>query len=129
MQVEWYASVGALVDGMMKNAFAGVNYRVSAIVAASLGQLVLNVWPFLGIVLTQGATRAVNAVVVLAILLLCADTARFLTVPRWHGIGFPIATLLFIYIMWRSMLMALCRGRVTWRGTDYSLAELKANKV
>jgi glycosyltransferase involved in cell wall biosynthesis len=129
MQVEWYPSVGALVDGMMKNAFAGVDYRVSAIVAASLGQLVLNVWPFLGVVLTQGATRAINVAVVLVILLLCGDTARFLTVPPWHGIGFPVATLLFIYIMWRSMLMALCRGRVTWRGTDYSLAELKANKV
>jgi glycosyltransferase involved in cell wall biosynthesis len=129
MRVEWYASVGALVDGMMKNAFAGVDYRVSAIVAATAGQLVLNVWPFLGVVLTQGATQAVNAGVVLVIILLCADTARFLTVPPWHGIGFPVATLLFIYIMWRSMLIALWRGRVTWRGTDYSLAELKANKV
>ncbi len=129
LHVEWYASVPELVDGLMKNAFAGLDYSVSAIVAASVAQFLLNVWPFLGIFLTHGSTRIVNTVVALAILALCRDTARFLTVVPWHGIGFPIATLLFIYIMWRSMLVAIFDGGITWRGTRYSLAELKANKV
>ena len=129
LRVEWYASVGELVDGLTKNAFAGVDYRVSAIVGASIAQLLLNVWPFLGVFLTHGATWVINVVVVLVILALCRDTARFLTVVPWHGIGFPIATLLFIHIMWRSMLTALLRGGIEWRGTCYPLAELKANKV
>ncbi len=129
LHVEWYASVPELVDGLMKNAFAGLDYSVSAIVAASVAQFLLNVWPFLGIFLTHGSTRIVNTVVVLVILALCRNTVRFLTVAPWHGIGFPIATLLFIYIMWRSMLTALLYGGINWRGTRYSLAELKANKV
>ena len=129
MHVEWYASVRELVDGLTKNAFAGVDYKVSAIVGASIAEFFLNVWPFLGVFLTHGATWVINAVVVLVILALCRDTARFLTVVPWHGIGFPIATLLFIYIMWRSMLTALLHGGITWRGTHYPLAELKANKV
>ncbi len=129
MQVEWYASVGELVDGMMKNAFAGVDYRVSAIVVASIAQFLLNVWPFLGIFLTHGPARIINAVVVLGILAICSDTARFISVCPWHGIGFPIATLLFIYIMWRSMLTTLLRGGIHWRGTYYPLADLKANRV
>ena len=129
MHVEWYASVRELVDGLTKNAFAGVDYKVSAIVGASIAEFFLNVWPFLGVFLTHGATWVINAVVVLVILALCRDTARFLTVVPWHGIGFPIATLLFIYIMWRSMLTALLHGGITWRGTHYRLAELKANKV
>lgn len=129
MHVEWYASVGELIDGLMKNAFAGVDYRVSAIVGASIAQFLLNVWPFLGVFLTHGVARAINVVVVLAIIALCSQAARFLNVMRWYGIGFPIATLLFIYIMWRAMLIAIFNGGVTWRGTHYSLAELKANKV
>lgn len=129
MHVEWYASVRELVDGLTKNAFAGVNYRVSAIVGASIAQLLLNVWPFLGVFLTHGAAWVINVVVVLVILALCRDTARFLTVVPWHGIGFPIATLLFIYIMWRSMLTAILHGGIDWRGTRYPLADLKANKV
>jgi glycosyltransferase involved in cell wall biosynthesis len=129
MDVEWYASVRELIDGLMKNAFAGVEYRVSAIIGASAVQLAVNVWPFLALVLTQGETRALNAATVLIMLALCGDTARFLGVPRWYAIGFPVATLLFIYIMWKSMLTALLDGGITWRGTHYSLAELKANKV
>jgi glycosyltransferase involved in cell wall biosynthesis len=129
LHVEWYASVRELVDGLTKNAFAGVNYRVSAIVGASIVQCLLNVWPFLGIFLSHGSARVLNAVVVVVILALCWETRKFLSVVPWHGIGFPIATMLFIYIMWRSMLTALLHGGITWRGTHYALAELKANKV
>jgi len=129
MHVEWYASVRELVDGLMKNAYAGVEYRASVIIGASAAQLVLNVWPILALLLTQGETRALNAAAVLVMLAICGDAARFLGPSRWYAIGFPIATLLFIYIMWRSMLTALLKGGVNWRGTRYSLAELKANKV
>ena len=129
MHVEWYASVRELVDGLTKNAFAGLDYRVSAIVGASVAQFLTNVWPFLGIFLAQGSARAVNAFVVLAILILCRDGARFLTVPPWHGVAFPAATLLFIYILWRSMLTTLLHGGIVWRGTRYPLADLRANKV
>jgi hypothetical protein len=38
-------------------------------------------------------------------------------------------TLLFIYIVWRSTILALRRGGLRWRDTHYSLAELRANKV
>ena len=129
MHVEWYASVRELIDGLTKNAFAGVNYRVSAVVAATIAQCLLSVWPFLGALLAHGAARAVNAVVVLMIIALCWDAARFLKGVPWFGVAFPVATLLFIYIMWRSMLTALIHGGINWRGTHYPLADLKANKV
>jgi glycosyltransferase involved in cell wall biosynthesis len=129
LHVEWYASVREMVEGLTKNAFAGVDYRISAIVGASIAQLLTSVWPFLGIFFTHGSTRLINGVVVLAILALCRDSARFLTVAPWFGVAFPVATLLFIYILWRSMLAALFRGGIDWRGTRYPLAELRANKV
>ena len=47
ISVEWYASVRELVHGMMKNSFAGVGYRISMVVAATLGQFMLFIWPFL----------------------------------------------------------------------------------
>jgi len=129
MQVEWYGSVGALVDGLMKNVFAGMDYRISRIVGASVAQLLLNVWPFLGLFLTRGMAWALNVVIVGVIVALCWQSRRFLSVVPWHGIGFPIATFLSIYIMWRSMLTAFIHDGITWRGTHYSLGELKANKV
>ena len=129
LHVEWYSSLREMIDGLMKNAFAGVNYSILAIVLSSIAQFLLNVWPFLGLFLTHGITRVLNAVVVLLIILICWDNARFHNSRRWYGIGFPISTLLFIYIMWRSMLMTLMNNGIRWRGTHYPLAELRANKI
>lgn len=129
LQVEWYPSLREMIDGLMKNAFAGVNYSILAIVSSSIVQFLLNVWPFFGLFLTHGITRTLNAVVVLLIMFICWDNARFHNSRRWYGIGFPISTLLFVYIMWRSMLLTLMNNGIRWRGTHYPLAELRANKV
>lgn len=129
LRVEWYASIRELIQGLMKNAFPAVDYRLSVVILSTLAQLAWNVWPFLAVFLTTGATRLVNVAVCLLILLLCAANAPLAGVRRWYGIGFPVATLLFLYILWRSTLLILWTGGIEWRGTRYPLAELKANKV
>ena len=39
--------------------------------------------------------------------------------------AFPVATLVFVYAMVRSTVLTLVRGGVVWRGTFYSLRELR----
>ena len=130
--VEWYGSVGELIDGLMKNAFAGVNYSLWAVAGSTLALCLMNAWPFLAIFATHGAARALSGVSVLLIVLI------FWTSARYSGFGgarvayvllFPAAALLFAYIVWRSALIAVIRGTVTWRGTAYPLAEMRANRV
>ena len=36
---------------------------------------------------------------------------------------------LFVFILLRTMLLNLWQGGIYWRGTFYSLAELKTNRV
>jgi glycosyltransferase involved in cell wall biosynthesis len=129
LRVEWYASVRELIQGLMKNAFSGVDYRVWVVVVSTVMQLITLVWPFLALVLTSGPTRWLNLASVLVLLALCWINAPLAGVRRWHGLGFPLATLLFLYILWRAMLLTLWRDGIDWRGTHYPLAELKANKV
>ncbi len=129
LSVEWYVSLGEAVRGLSKNAFAGVDYSVATVVASSAALLLLNVWPFAALLLTGGTTWLLNAVVVLLILLLHADHARYSGARAELGIGFPLATLLFLYILWRSMLSTLARGGITWRGTHYPLEQLRANRI
>lgn len=129
LRVEWYTSVRELVRGLMKNAFSAVDYRVSVIAFSTVAQLAVYVWPFLALVLTSGATRWLNLGSVLILLALCWANAPLAGVRRWHGIGFPVASLLFLYILWRATLMTLWNDGIDWRGTHYPLAELKANKV
>jgi glycosyltransferase involved in cell wall biosynthesis len=124
--VEWYASVGELIDGLMKNAFAGVDYSLPKVVGASVALFLMHVWPFLAIFITSGPARALNAVSVLLIVLI------FWTVNLTrlgYVLAFPAAALLFIYIMWRSALIAVLSGTITWRGTAYPLSQMRANRV
>jgi len=57
------------------------------------------------------------------------DNAHCHGAKRWHCVGFPVTALLFQYIIWRATLKTLWNNGIDWRGTHYSLPELKANKV
>jgi glycosyltransferase involved in cell wall biosynthesis len=126
IEVEWYASLRELIDGLMKNAFAGLDYSLLKVVGSSLGLFLMNVWPVLGMFLTGGVARWLNVVSVLLLVLLFW-TVNGIRVA--YVVAFPAAALLFIYIIWRSALIAVTRGTITWRGTAYSLAEMRANRV
>ena len=54
--VEWYSSVGELIRGLEKNTFAGVEYNLGIVVASSIAQLVVFIWPLVALTLTHGAT-------------------------------------------------------------------------
>ena len=127
--VEWYSSLRELIDGLMKNAFAGVNYSLLAVAASSAGLFLVDVWPFLALFVTQGATRALNGVSVLLIVLIFWISNRHGGGRLGYVLAFPAAALLFAYIIWRSALLAVIRGSVTWRGTAYPLAQMRANRV
>lgn len=129
IQVEWYDSVRSLIHGLEKNAFAGVGYRSMAVIAGSLAQFLVNVWPFVGIFVTSGPTRWLNILIAASILALCWDSARFFGAKPWHGVAFPVITLFFLYILWRAMLVTVVKGGIHWRGTFYPLDELKANRL
>ena len=127
--VEWYSSVREMIDGLMKNAFAGVDYSLVALAGSTLALVLMNVWPFVALLTTHGATRALNGVSVMLIVLLFWTSTRYTGGRLGYVLAFPAAVLLFVYIMWRSALVAVVRGTVTWRGTAYPLAQMRANRV
>jgi glycosyltransferase involved in cell wall biosynthesis len=127
--VEWYASLRALIDGLMKNAFAGVNYNLAAVVGSTMALGLIHVWPFLGLFLTHGVARALNGVCIVLIWLMFATSARYTGGRIAYAVAYPAAALLFAYIIWRSALLAVVSGRVTWRGTSYPLSQMRANRV
>jgi glycosyltransferase involved in cell wall biosynthesis len=129
LRVRWYASLRELIHGLEKNAFSGVDYSIFTTVASSIGIVLVNVWPFLALLVTRGPTRWLNLAIVL---LHCANflfTAWRLNLRLSTVIAYPLVFLLFAYVQWRTMLLNYWLGGIRWRDTLYSLAELKANKV
>lgn len=129
LSVEWYSSVGEVIRGLEKNAFSGADYNVPLVLAGVLFHLLCSVWPFVAIFILSGWTQLIYLATVLLILLTVADCARFHHSRPWYAFGYPLTAALFVYILLRTMLLNLIQGGIRWRGTFYSLKELKSNRV
>jgi glycosyltransferase involved in cell wall biosynthesis len=127
--VEWYSSVGELIRGLEKNTYAGVDYNLLVIVLSSVAQALVFFWPLVALLVTHGATRWLNLAIVVLLVALYIDSAQTHGAKRWHCVGMPVTALLFQYIIWRATLKTLRNNGIDWRGTHYSLQELRANKV
>lgn len=127
--VEWYSSLPELIDGLMKNTFAGINYSVFKSVGAAVVVLLLNVWPFVAIFAVKGLAWVLYVVVVILMLLFVSDANHLYGLPRSYALAHPFSSLLFVYILGKSTLLTLWSGGIRWRGTYYPLKQLKANRM
>lgn len=129
LAVEWYASVGEVMRGLEKNAFAGADYNIPLVLAGALCHAGGSIWPFVALFCTRGWTQALYGSIGLLIVATVADSARFHNSRTWLAVGYPLASLLLVYILLRTMLLNLVQGGIRWRGTFYPLTALKANRV
>jgi hypothetical protein len=129
LSVVWYGSLGEMVAGLEKNFFSAVA-RFSAIRAVAIvcGIVALALGPAVGIALGLAWVRLLSAGAVLghvsASALLGARMKRSL-VPL---VLMPVGGLVLAYALGRSTWRCLRRGGVTWRGTFYSLADLRRGR-
>lgn len=129
MTVEWYSSLKELIIGLEKNAFAGCDYRLWMALGGVALQLLLGVFPYLALLITSGPTRWLYLGSVLLITVILVDCAAFNRARRWHAIGYPVTATLFVWIVLRTTTLNLVQGGISWRGTFYSLKELRRNRV
>lgn len=127
--VEWYGTLGAAVRGLEKNAFAGFGYSVTKFLAGIVLLLLLNVWPFIAVATTSGATLAVNSVVVVLLAAGYVASTRVSGLNPWYAPAYPLGVLLVTWAMARSVALALSRGGIQWRDTFYPLEELRENRL
>jgi len=122
-KVHWASGARGLVGVMTKNIFAALRFRVLVVVAACVWLGVFAVGPAVGLFFSG---LRVPSVITLA----CAGWAyrmygRSSGVSAWYALGFPVGAVVFIFALLRSMMVTLVQGGVSWRGTFYSLRELR----
>jgi hypothetical protein len=61
----------------------------------------------------------------IALLLIYQQAGRYQHFSAAQMLLFPVATVLLLYAILRSMLLAIGRGGIVWRGTFYSLRDLR----
>ncbi len=127
--VEWYRSVPELVQGLMKNMFAGMEYRVSFVILATIASLLIHIWPWIGMWVATGESQALYALTVVMMVGSFGIAMAPFGVKPWHGLLLPLTIGLLVYIQCRATILTLWKGGITWRGTFYPLEILRKSRV
>jgi glycosyltransferase involved in cell wall biosynthesis len=128
LSVEWYPSFHSALKGFEKNAFAGLSYSVLLAFTAIIGVIFTQVLPFIFLFSSDAGVQIISAVNIVLLFYLYALTTKHLTTySRWIIFGLPIFALLFVYMLGRALVLTWIRGGIVWRGSRYSLKELKQN--
>jgi hypothetical protein len=131
-RIRWAHGARGVVTNLTKNVFAGFRFRMGLMAAGTAATAVICLVPFAGIIMGLACDREFlwpGLVSLTAIAALywryrrSADTGG--AIPMLWLATFPVAALVFIYAMMRSTALTLMRGGVEWRGTFYSLRELR----
>lgn len=129
LAVEWYASLGEAIHGLEKNAFSGCDYRVGMVLGGVAVQWIFGLWPYLALLVTEGAVWGLNLFIILLFTALLMRGAALHGEQRRFAWGFPLGLCLFSWILLRTMILNLYQGGIVWRGTFYPLDQLRRNRI
>ncbi|WP_345788127.1 hypothetical protein [Desulfitobacterium hafniense] len=125
ISVKLYDNISAMIKGIEKNQFAGMNYRVVPTLAGCCFNFFMQVYPFLGLFLGSEWARVLCGFSIIIIIAYYNYSRKYLEVSLKHVLIHPISSSLYIWAILNSMIKILSRGGLEWRGTFYPLEELK----
>jgi len=129
ISLHWAKGAFGIVDNLTKNFFAVLSFQWWRTVVTIVGLGFLNLGPFVGVWLAHGWARVPYAVALGSLFLIYYGMSSRSPIPSYYFFLHPISTSLFMYILLRSMVHTLVNGGIVWRGTKYSLEELRKGMV
>jgi glycosyltransferase involved in cell wall biosynthesis len=125
VSVHWASGLNGLVNVMTKNIFSAFGFYISLSLLGCASLLLFCAAPAAGLFYAPTRTPAILALAAVACGYRLMGRASGLS--TWNAVFFPLSALIFAFTLLRSMFTTLKQGGVRWRGTFYSLAELRKN--
>jgi glycosyltransferase involved in cell wall biosynthesis len=125
VSLHWASGIDGLVSVMTKNLWAAYRFYVVLALLGCLWLFIFCVAPAIG--LFFNSTRIPAILTLAAVAYAYRLLNRHSGISTWNAFFFPFSALIFIFTLLRSMLITLKQGGVIWRGTFYSLADLRKN--
>jgi glycosyltransferase involved in cell wall biosynthesis len=129
ISIRWAHGAMGVVNNLTKNFFAVLSFQWWRTVISALGLAFLNFGPFLGVWLAHGWARVPYVVALGSMFLIYLGMSWRSGVPAYYFLLHPASTAMFIYTLLRSMVLTLWNDGIEWRGTKYSLEELRKGMV
>jgi len=124
VRLRWLHSALGVVHLAEKNGFAAYRYNVALTLLAGLGLATIALLPLIAIV-AGGWALVAGLLSYIAVGLTFWGNRKVTAAPAWLAILYAPATLVVLYALMRSMMLALVRKGIDWRGTRYSLSEIR----
>jgi len=129
ISIRWAKGASGVVNNLTKNFFAVLSFQWWRTLISAFGLAFLNLMPFLGVLLAPGWARLPYAIALASMFLIYLGMSWHSKVPAYYFVLHPVSTVLFVYILLRSMFLTLRDDGITWRGTRYPLEELRKGMV
>lgn len=129
VSVEWHLGLGNLVLGVEKNFFAGAQFRISVAAMQILALLLMNVFPFAGLLFGRGWIQSLAAVSVVVAMGFHVGVDVVMRISPLYCLSLPLGATVFSYMILRSAIVTLRQGGIVWRNTFYPLDELRRGLV
>ncbi|MBV5307191.1 MAG: glycosyltransferase [Desulfobulbaceae bacterium] len=123
--VSWYDSTGYMIDGLMKNIFALASYNTALALSGAVGIGLLTILPHWGVLFCHGPARLIFFLNVVIRLVFFGQVVRSSGFSLWLTPAALITPYLTVYTILRATFMTLKNKGIIWRGSHYSLEELR----
>ncbi len=125
VEIYWARGAFGMMHNLVKNFFAALRYNVAFVFFAVVMLLLIHVGPWAGAMFASGWAKTGYLVSLLCILVVYIGMSPRSGVRPVYFLLQPIAAVLLAYSIALSAVLTLWRGGVVWRGTKYSLKELR----
>ena len=125
VSVRWYATVGAMVEGLQKNAFALMDFSLTHTALGAGAAVVLSIAPSLGVLFCCGLARLFFLAAVGLRIFLSLHCCRTMKISPWNVAGVFVSPSITCCAVLKSAYMTVKNKGIEWRGTTYSLEKLK----
>lgn len=125
VRIQWYSNIKEVINGLEKNLFAFMRYSFFAVIFFSVVLFLVHILPFAAIAFVNPTAQLFHGLTILIYTLMYMYNRNYINESFWYVFLIPFAGALFIYCLLRSAYKALSGG-INWRGTNYSIKELKA---
>jgi glycosyltransferase involved in cell wall biosynthesis len=127
--LRWAQGACGIVRNLTKNLFSLMEFKTGRALAAALAIAFLNFSLPTGLIFAPGWSRLPFVIVGAALATMYAVLSRESEVNPLFFLAHPIAAAFFIFALLRSMVLTLRQGGIVWRGTTYSLDQLRAASI
>lgn len=126
VRVRWAIGAFGVVNNLTKNFFSLLRFNWLLTSAVVCVLIVFTLGIPVGLVLAPGMAKTGFALAYLSIAALYIRASRGAPIQPFYFVFYPLAAALFIFAILRSMIVTLRQGGIVWRGTKYSLEQLRA---